>query len=122
MMERQCVGVIDDVGGITRFAGGLLEQRSGGMEIAVLQRFEGFFVAHARYCKEKWGRSPITPFFVVQKNGVIGLRPHFSFLRLGTAFAGLEALLGSALEAGFLFRAVDAAFLQDFVFSAHVSL
>src|SRR5262245_21964864 len=27
---------------------------------------------------QKWGRSAITPFFALQKNGVIGLRPHFS--------------------------------------------
>ena len=35
------------------------------------------------------------------------------------AFASLEVFLRSSLQPGFLFRAIYAPFLQDFVFSAH---
>ena len=35
------------------------------------------------------------------------------------AFASLEVFLGPPLQPGFLFRAVDAPLLQDFVFRAH---
>jgi 23S rRNA (adenine2503-C2)-methyltransferase len=35
--------------------------------------------AKAIAAKEKWGRSPVTPFSCSTENGVIGLRPHFPF-------------------------------------------
>ena len=127
--------MINDVGGVTCFAGGLLQQRHGRFDLAVFKSLKGFFVLldiH-RSIVALNAQSPLTvtldasgAFRVMAWADQMRLKAgerfriaKFEILRL-LSLSGLKMFLSSPLEAGFLFYAVDAAFLEDFVLRCHL--
>src|SRR5438105_2679956 len=47
VIQRERVGVIDKVGGVSGFESCFLEQRHRGSKIAVLQSFKGWLITHS---------------------------------------------------------------------------
>src|SRR5437867_11624755 len=92
-MERECVCVIDDIGGVAGFTGRRFEQRSGGFEVAVFERLEGLLIIHRR----------------ILACGPLG----------ALAFSGCVMSLGFAFQPCLFLATIHAALLEDFVFRCH---